>query len=317
MWNRNGINIRLKMTKKHLAIALIAALIMISWSLASRVQAGTLTNVFAFLSNDLPFPHRSQLTVFFTTATAGAIKTIHMFPAQGTGLEVQAAVLLEVQGVGAGVTPPVGGGVFAYTVNNPVNVPAGTTIKFVIADWPNLVLASNPNLHSLRISTFDPTANLIDEGLKLIAIRRIEAGQIAADAVGGSELAGVTNIRFGRCRIDPPAIPDNGHVYWHVIANPPQSPNQQLCDLGVFPGRAPVHVIAFPGGAGGFGSVGCSLAADPCLHSRLVPKGSYSHCAAAGDTLSCHLDVVIKNTAPGPSGSVNDEPKIWVWIAWQ
>jgi hypothetical protein len=290
MWNSNGTNIRLKITKKHLAIALIAALIMISWTLASRVQAGTLTNVFAFLSNDLPFPHRSQLTLFFTTVTAGAIKTIQMFPAQGTGFEVQAAVLLEVQGVGAGV-PSVGGGVFVYTVNNAVNVPAGTTIKFVIADWPNLVLASNPNLHSLRISTFDATANLIDEGLKQIAIRRIEAGQIAADAVGGSELVGVTNIRFGTCIIDPPTIPDNGHVYVHV----------PTCQLGL---SGSANVIAFPDGGGGTGT-------EP-LHSRLVPKGSYAHCTPA-----CHLDVAIKNTAPGPSGSVNDGPKVWAWIAWQ
>lgn len=267
-----------------LIVAVAALSHLLLW--LGQAQAATLTDVVVHLTSDLPFQHRSYFTVVFTTATAGAIKTIVIFPAGGSGTEIAAARLLEVQGIGAGTGAP-GGGVFTYTVTTAVNVPAGTRITLVIADMPNLM--TNPAGGLLNISTNDSAGASIDDASAPYAVRKVRAGDIAADAVTGVELAGVNNIQFGKCSINPPAISDNGHRFLHV----------PTCSLGL---TGSANVIAFPGGLLAAGSEG--------LHPRLVPKGSYAHCEPA-----CHLDVVIKNTAPAP-GSVDDGPKEWAWIAW-
>src|SRR4029078_5821059 len=73
---------------------------------------------------------RSTYNIFFTTATAGTIKSIEMN--FGSDFNIASATrLIESSGIGSG-TLSVSGSILKYSVSNPVSIPSGTAIRLEI-----------------------------------------------------------------------------------------------------------------------------------------------------------------------------------------
>src|SRR5213593_1015687 len=115
---------------------------------------GTLTNVFAFPSNNV-FRATGYYNIAFTTATTGTIKTIEItFPA---GFNVGSAKLLQTQGTGAG-SLSVSGQVVKYTITTPVSVTAPKSMMIMVGNIVNPAITSN----QVSITTKDTAAVIID-----------------------------------------------------------------------------------------------------------------------------------------------------------
>jgi hypothetical protein len=97
--------------------------------------------------------------IVFTTATAGAIKTIEVtFPA---GTTIPSALVNEVEGIGPGSASKTGPTTITYTVANAVNVPAGTRIRLEITNINNPV---NPSASYTVMVTTKNAANTPIDG---------------------------------------------------------------------------------------------------------------------------------------------------------
>jgi hypothetical protein len=155
--NEVNININVRITKKHLSIALIAIAaisLIIPYQifaqnalpvppsasedaepvnapvLASPAQAA-LTNVIAMPSNNA-VSERSWYLISFTTATADTIKKIDVtFPA---GFNIAAAKLIEKTGIPGAGSVSVTGQTVIYTSNAGQSVGAGVQIMLMLGD---------------------------------------------------------------------------------------------------------------------------------------------------------------------------------------
>jgi hypothetical protein len=97
--------------------------------------------------------------VVFLTATAGAIKFIQVtFPA-GT-IVPTSATFNEAEGIGPGFISQVSGQTVTYTVNNAVNVPAGTKIRLEFANINN-PLSPSAN-YKVTVTTRNAANAIID-----------------------------------------------------------------------------------------------------------------------------------------------------------
>src|SRR4029079_5452872 len=93
------------------------------------MAAGILTSVNVVPSSNL-VTTRSTYNIFFTTATAGTIKSIEMN--FGSDFNIASATrLIESSGIGSG-TLSVSGSILKYSVSNPVSIPSGTAIRLEI-----------------------------------------------------------------------------------------------------------------------------------------------------------------------------------------
>jgi hypothetical protein len=118
------------------------------------MAAGVLTGVSVVPSSNL-VGMRSDYNIFFTTASAGRIKTIEMN--FGSDFNIDSATrLIERNGIGSG-TLSVSGSVLKYTVSSPEVIPAGTAIRLEIG----------------RI-----VANAVGDSLKLTIITKRSLGDI-------------------------------------------------------------------------------------------------------------------------------------------
>jgi len=149
--------------------------------------AGTLTNV-SILPTSNMVNERATYDIFFKTATTGTIKTIHMtFP---TGFDVSSATkLIERSGIGAGILSAPSSTTLIYTVNSPVIVPAGTTIRLEIGRIVNSNTAGN---FKVSIATERTTTPIIIDGPTLstfFPIKDIGTNDIGANSVTSSKIA--------------------------------------------------------------------------------------------------------------------------------
>ena len=263
---------------------------------------------------------RSYHTMFFDVfVDLPNLQTIEIkYPA---GFDLLGARLIHNQGIGDG-TLSLSGQVFTYRLNSAVNMPAGTQFRMMLGSIGNPSISTAVASYHLDVSFRDSANNVITQTcpsvvcdvvgglanpfqIKQVASSdildgSITAAEIATDAVSGDELAGVNNIKFGTCDIDPPSISDNSDLYLHMNGKstlfPPNLDGSKnsatFCAIGLTGGG---RVIAFP---------------PANLDTRLVPKGSTVDCS----TNPCHLDVKIRNTAP-PSGSFDGLLRTWTWIA--
>jgi hypothetical protein len=252
----------------------------------STSSAGTLANLTLMHTNNLA--HQTQYhTLSFSTATAGVIQTIEIdYQASGSSLpSIGKARLIEVAGIGNGTfTTAAFGEHGIYTVTAPVNVPAQTPVKIMLGD----ISARDHGCYGLVVTTKDAGGNPIDAAgfpINAFCTTQMQSDNMATDSVTADALAGVTQLAFGTCPIDPPSIADNQEYVVHVA-----------CALG--PATGPDRVIAMP----------------PADFARgLVPTGASIHCLTAAD---CHLDVKMLNEKSLGS-TIDGPPQIWTYIAFR
>jgi hypothetical protein len=119
------------------------------------VSAAGLTSVTVVPASSLK-NQRTTYDIFLTTATTGTIKTIEMTFPSSFGLS-QATKLIEREGIGSGSLSSAGS-TLKYTVNNPVSVSAGTTIRLEIAR----IIAINAGSFTVNIRTIHTQGTTID-----------------------------------------------------------------------------------------------------------------------------------------------------------
>jgi hypothetical protein len=120
------------------------------------MAAGTLTSAVVVPSNNI-VNTKTTYDIFFKTATTGTIKTIHMsFPSD---FDVSAASKIERIGVGLGSLSAPSSSMLIYTVNNPVSVPAGTSIRLEIG---KIVNSNTAGSFRVSIATANTTSFIID-----------------------------------------------------------------------------------------------------------------------------------------------------------
>jgi hypothetical protein len=124
--------------------------------------------------------------ITFITATSGAIKTIEMvFPA---GTVIGPAGFIEKVGIGPG-TFSKAGTTMTFNVQTPVNVPAGTFIRFELVNVKNPPTASS----SLQVSitTKDNMGNIIDgpTPTAVYNIKQLGTAEIADSAISTPKIA--------------------------------------------------------------------------------------------------------------------------------
>ncbi len=204
--NELNINFNIKITKKHLTLALIAIVatsMIIPYQIYAQNQGSTnpeqnepvnapkvsvptlaaLTNVIAMPTNNL-VSTKSYYVIAFTTATTGTIKTIDItYPA---GFNVANAMLIEASGIGAG-TISVSGQIVTYTVASPVSVSAGTNIMIMISQIVNAFTTSN----QVTVTTKDPSSVIIDGPTlsSVFTLQKVTTGMISTGAVTLAKLA--------------------------------------------------------------------------------------------------------------------------------
>jgi hypothetical protein len=149
--------------------------------------AGILTNVSIVPTNNI-VNTRGTYDIFFKTATTGTIKIIHMtFP---TGFDVSSATkLIERSGIGAGILSAPSSTTLIYTVNSPVIVHAGTTIRLEIG---RIVNSNTAGSFKVSIATERTTTPIIIDGPTLsnfFPIKDIGTNDIRANSVTSSKIA--------------------------------------------------------------------------------------------------------------------------------
>jgi hypothetical protein len=185
-------NVSKRIFKSSLALVLIVfAFTMSSQSSFFQIikpaeAAGTLTNVSILPTSNI-VNERATYDIFFKTATTGTIKIIHMsFP---SGFDVSAATkLIERSGIGGGILSAPSTTTLIYTVNNPVIVHAGTTIRLEIGRIMNSGTAGS---FKVSIATERSTTPIIIDGPTLstsFPIKDIGTNDIAANSVTGSKI---------------------------------------------------------------------------------------------------------------------------------
>lgn len=118
-------------------------------------EAAPLTSVSVVPASGLK-NQRTTYDIFLTTATTGTIKTVDMTFPSSFDL-TQATKLIEREGIGSGSLSS-SGSTLKYTVNNPVSVSAGTTIRLEIAR----IIAANAGSFTVNIKTTHPVGSTID-----------------------------------------------------------------------------------------------------------------------------------------------------------
>jgi hypothetical protein len=228
---------------------------------------------------------RQYHTIQFTTATAGAIKTVRIqYEGAGQQPELTGTRLIYVAGLGAGEYAPTFGSQAAYTITNAVNVPALTDVSLMLGD----IKSSGAGCGGIQIATQDANGNTIDQGDILYTgpsaacNTALTAEQIATDAVGADELAGVSRLEFGTCLVNPDKVKDNKEL--------------RVCTAcSLEPGFE--SVIAWP----------------PADYQRgMVAKGSSVHCVKTDD---CHIDVLVLNESSWGRNSFDGPEQPWAYIA--
>jgi hypothetical protein len=151
----------------------------------SAMAAGVLTGVNVVPSSNL-VNMRSDYNIFFTTASAGTIKTIEMN--FGSDFNIDSATrLIERSGIGSG-TLSVSGSVLNYTVSSPEVIPAGTPIRLEIGRIiPNSV---GDNL-KLTITTKRTSGQIIDgpSQSKGFPIYDIGTNSLADKSITGNDVS--------------------------------------------------------------------------------------------------------------------------------
>jgi hypothetical protein len=161
-----GLKPKKEKTSKIFRTSLALTLVVFAFTMSSPsslfqiikpAEAATLTSVFIIPTNNI-VNTKTTYDIFFKTATTGTIKFIHMtFP---SGFDVSAATkLIERSGIGSGSLSVGNPTTLVYTVDNPVSVPAGTTIRLEIARIVNSDTAGN---FRVSIATENTTPTIID-----------------------------------------------------------------------------------------------------------------------------------------------------------
>jgi hypothetical protein len=138
-----------------------------------------------FRSNDLVSSTAIYEIQFFTTTTAVIDKIDITFPA-GTG--VAFASILERTGITGPATVTKSGTTVTLDLNTPVNVPAGTLVRFEMVDISN---PPNPANYKISVQTRNPS-NVVIDGPSLspaYTIRQVSSSMIANGAVSSAKIA--------------------------------------------------------------------------------------------------------------------------------
>jgi hypothetical protein len=162
-----------------------------------------LGSVSARPTNDIV--HRKAFyDIVFVTSIPGSIKKIQVtFPANA-GVPSSSS-FNEAEGIGPG-TVSTSGQTLTYTVNNAVNIPAGTKIRL---EFANIVNPLTPNHNYKVIVTTRNAANAIIDGPTQSAGFLIE--QIGTNAIAD----GTQKLLFAKCTLpaSSPAIPGGSTVF--------------------------------------------------------------------------------------------------------
>ena len=159
-------------SKKIIRTSLVLSLIILAFSISpvasyfsftqTAMAAGTLTNVKIVPMTNIAV-YETTWDFFFRTATPGMIKTIEIiFPGGAGFIETSNATLIERTVIGSGTMsgsrdPITGFNKLTYTVTNPVNVNAGTTVRLEVAK-----IVAIPGTFFATITTKGTTGNIID-----------------------------------------------------------------------------------------------------------------------------------------------------------
>jgi hypothetical protein len=173
--------------------------------------------------------------IVFLTATSGAIKFIQVtFPA-GT-IVPTSAIFNEAEGIGAGFISQISGQTVTYTVNNAVNVPAGTKIRLEFANINNPL---NPSAnYKVTVTTRNAANGVIDGPTQSTAYTM---KQIGSNAIAESFMKKV--------RLTDSAA---GHAFgWDPNGN---TQSFGVDDPAVSPGTSLVSITV-----DSFGSIGCFI----------------------------------------------------------
>lgn len=213
MSNKNEININVKITKKHLAIALtaiVATSLIVPYQIFAQSQApvtppgreaeeqepvnapkltvtplAALTNVLAMPSNNAVL-EESYYVISFTTATTGTIKTVEItYP---SGFNVANAKLIEVTpppGIGVG-TLSVSAQTLIYTVTSEVSVAPGTKIMLMIGK----IINSNTLSNQVTVTTKNPAGSIIDGPTPsaTFSLKRVNSPMIQNNSVASIDI---------------------------------------------------------------------------------------------------------------------------------
>jgi len=255
---------------------------------AAPLCAEPLTNLVVMRTNNLA-KQTQYHTIQFTTAKAGVIQSVDIeYQYPGIGAEIGGSRLIEVAGLGTGDYKVLSNLHATYTIPNAAtNVPAGTKIALMLGDVKAASVGpGGVGCYGLYVKTLDANGTLDEGGIpstgpNAICDAAVTAEQIATDAVGADELAGVTRLEFGTCIVNPGEIKDNRQLLVHTSCPLP---------LGF------ERVIAWP-------------PAD--FQLGLVAKGSSVDC----DKSDCHIDVMILNESSWGRTAVDAPPQGWSYIA--
>jgi hypothetical protein len=201
--------------------------------------------------------------VVFVTATAGAIKTIQVtFPA-GTTI-ASSAFFNEAEGIGPGTASKTGQTI-TYTVNNAVNVPAGTKIRLEFANINNPLNAGAS--YKVTVTTRNAANTPIDGPTPSTAytMKQIGANVIADNAITNPKIA---DLSVSNSKLDPGSVSNSKLATSSVTSDK------------VFPGSFSLPVAQRPGTVVNLpqNSVQASLA--DCLPGEQVIAGGHDLGAA-------------------------------------
>ena len=163
------------------------------FQIVKPAEAAGLTNVSVVPTSGI-VNQRTTYDIFLRTATTATIRTIEMtFP---PSFDItHANKLIEREGIRSGSLSS-SGSTLKYTVNNPVRVPADTTIRLEITG----IIAENAGTFTVSIRTLNgngqidgPTSSLSfsieDIGTNDIAANSVTSSKLAANSVTSSKIA--------------------------------------------------------------------------------------------------------------------------------
>ena len=126
--------------------------------------------------------------IMFEPSTTGVIKSVEMtFPA---GTDISGKVPIEVEGLGPGFLSVATANKLIYNVFTPVEVPAGTEIRFEIGNILNPSNADGPAF-TVTIATKNPSGIIIDGPTPTFAyfMRQITTTEIAQEAITAGKIS--------------------------------------------------------------------------------------------------------------------------------
>jgi hypothetical protein len=174
--------------KISLSIVLIAFVLDMStesfFQMVKPAMAAGLTKVYVIPASGI-VNQGTTYDIFLRTATTATIKTIEMTFPPSFDLTL-ATKLIEREGIYSGSLSS-SGSTLKYTVNNPVKVPADTTIRLEIAR----IVAGNAGTFTVSIRTLNTANSQIDgpTSSSSFSIKDIGTNDIAANSVTSSKIA--------------------------------------------------------------------------------------------------------------------------------